>query len=275
MLRRVTPSPAPLALVLGSLLAATQVSAAKLKLEDPKGDDNGPGTYTYPTGAAYKKGSFDLTSVEIKEKGADIEIEITVNAAIEDPWDSAKWPNPGNGFSVQMFQVYVDTDGKKGSGEKDALPGMNAEFAEDSRWEKVIFVSPQNNKTILAELKQKAPTLVDKVILPKKVSARGKTVTAVFAKKELGVAINKAGWQVLSASNEGYPKGKDILSRKVNEFEGEHRFGGGDDGDIDPHFLDVLAGKAKGKDDEKAAQATMLKYDAKAKKKAQLRVIRN
>lgn len=261
--------------VVGSLLLSTQALAATLKLEDPKGDDNGPGTYTYPTNAAYTKGSFDLTSVEIKEKGGDLHIEITVNAKIEDPWESAKWPDPGNGFSVQMFQVYVDTDGKKGSGEKEALPGMNAEFAEDSRWEKVFFISPQNNKKILAELKQKAPKLVDKVILPKKVSARGKTVTAVFAKKDLGVAIDKAGWQVLSASNEGYPKGNDILSRKVNEFEGDHRFGGGDDGEIDPHFVDVLAGKAKGGDDEKAAQAAMLKYDVKAKKKAQLSVIRN
>ncbi len=266
--------PTSLAFAAGVLLVSAAASAGTLELSDPKGDDNGPGSYVYPTGAEYKKGSFDITSVEVKEKGSDVEIEITVGAAIEDPWDSKKWPNPGNGFSLQMFQVYVDTDGKPGSGEKDALPGMNAEFADDSRWEKVIFISPQNNKTILAELKQKAPKLADKVILPKKVSARGKTVTALFAKKELGAAIGKAGWQVLSASNEGYPKGKDILSRKVNEYEGEHRFGGGDDGEIDPHFVDVLAGKAKGGDDEKAAQAAMLKYDAKAKKKAQLKMVR-
>lgn len=262
------------ALAASSLLFAPAAAAGKLKLEDPKGDDNGPGAYVYPTGAEYKKGSFDLTSFEVKEKGGDIELEITIAAPFEDPWDSAKWPNPGNGFSVQMFQIYVDTDGKKGSGEKEALPGMNAEFAEDARWEKVIFVSPQANKTILAELKQKAPKLASKVILPKKVTARGKAVIATFAKKDLGAAIDKVGWQVLVASNEGYPKGNDILSRKVNEFEGEHRFGGGDDGEVDPHFLDVLAGKAKGADDEKAAQAAMLKFDTKAKKKAQLQMVR-
>src|SRR5690606_1297444 len=29
-------------------------------LLDPSGDDNGPGTYTYPSNAVYEKGSFDL-----------------------------------------------------------------------------------------------------------------------------------------------------------------------------------------------------------------------
>jgi carbohydrate-binding DOMON domain-containing protein len=271
-MKRLIPA---LSTVAAALLLSPVVLANKVKLEDPKGDDNGPGQYTYPTGAEYKKGSFDLTSLEVKEKGSDIELAITIAVPFEDPWDSKKWPNPGNGFSLQMFQVYVDTDGKEGSGEKESLPGMNAEFAEDSRWEKMIFISPQSNKTILSELKQKAPKLVDKVILPKKVAARGKTVTATFAKKDLGAAIDKVGWQVLVGSNEGYPKGNDILSRKVNEFEGEHRFGGGNDGEADPHFIDCLAGKGKGGDDEKAAQHEMLKYDAEKNTRAQLKMIRN
>ena len=77
-------------------------------------------------------------------------------------------------------------------------------------------------------------------------------------------------------SNEGYDKepNNGVLARIVNEFEGQHRFGGGDDGDSDPNFLDCLAGKAKGSDDEKSAQATMLKFDAKAKKKPVLSMVR-
>lgn len=249
--------------------------AGALDLSDPRGDDNGPGSYTYPTGAEYKKGSFDLTGVKIKDKGADVEVELTIAVPFTDPWDSAKWPSPGNGFSLQMFQIYVDADGKAGSGEKDALPGMNAEFDEDSRWEKVIVVSPQNNKVVLGEVKQKAKGVMSKVVLPKKVSAKGKTVTALISKKDLGIkSVDKAGWQVLVASNEGYPKGNDILSRKVNEFEGEHRFGGGTDGDEDPHFVDCLAGAAKGGDDEKAAQQAMLKFDAAKKLRAKLKMVR-
>lgn len=267
-------TPFTFAVVVGALLAAPTAFAGAVKFQDPAGDDTGPGTYVYPTNAAYKKGSFDLVALSAKEKGSDVEVELTVNAAIEDPWDSKSWPNPGNGFSVQMFQVYLDIDGKPSSGEASALPGMNAVFAEDSRWEKMLFISPQSNKTITAELKQKAPALLDKVVLPRKVSARGKTVTALFAKKDLGADLDKIGWQVLVGSNEGYPKDGDILSRKVNEYEGDHRFGGGDDGEADPHFLDVLAGKGKGGEDEKAAQASMLKYDAGANKRAVLKMVR-
>ena len=267
-----------IAFALATSLSALPALAANLTLGDPKGDDNGPGTYTYPTDAAYKKGSFDLTEVEVKDKGAELEISFGVNAAIEDPWESAKWPTPGNGFSLQMFQIYIDLDNKAGSGEANALPGMNATFADDSRWEKVLIVSPQANKEITSRLEQKAKALKDKVVLPSKVSAKGKKVTALVKKADLlgTTAPEKAGWQVLLSSNEGYDKepNNGVLARIVNEFEGQHRFGGGDDGDADPNFLDCIAGKAKGGDDEKAAQAAMLKFDAKARKKPVLSMVR-
>ena len=55
-------------------------------------------------------------------------------------------------------------------------------------------------------------------------------------------------------SNEGYPAPTDLLTRKVNEIGGAHRFGGGSDWDCDPHAIDMLAGAAKGEDAEKDAQ---------------------
>ena len=260
-----------------ALVVAAPAFAGNVTFNDPKGDDFGPGTYKYPTKAEYKKGSFDLTKVEIKDKGSDLEITIGVNAAIEDPWESAKWPTPGNGFSLQQFQIYVDTDGKAGSGEQNALPGQNATFADDSRWEKVIYVSPQANKEITSRLEQKAKAMKDKVVLPTKVSAKGKEVTAIVKKADLGgIDPAKVGFQVLVSSNEGFDSqpGNGVLTRTVNEFEGEHRFGGGDDGDSDPNFVDALAGKGKGGDDEIAAQKDMLKYDAAKKQKPVLKMVR-
>lgn len=258
-----------------AFVLATPALGATVKLKDPTGDDNGPGTYVYPTKAEYKKGSFDIREVKIAEKGANLEISIEVGAKVDDPWDSKKWPTPGNGFSLQMFQVYVDTDGKKGSGHNETLPGMNATFAEDSRWEKVIVIGAHSSKKVMSEVNSKAGTLAKDVVVPKKVTVRGKVIKAVIAKKDLGkFKIKKAGWQVLSASAEGYPKDNDILSRRVNEFEGQHRFGGGDDGMTDPHFVDVIAGKAKGDKSEIKAQHTMLKYDAAKGQKAVLSMVR-
>ncbi len=266
----------PLLFLTLALGLAGSAAAGDVAFKDPKGDDFGPGTYKYPTKVDYKKGSFDLTDLEIKEKGSDLEITIGVNAAIEDPWDSAKWPTPGNGFSLQMFQIYLDVDGKPGSGETSSLPGMNATFADDSRWEKVIIVSPQANKEIVSRIDQKAKALKEKIVLPTKVSAKGKKVTALVRKADLGGADpKKLGVQILVSSNEGFDSQPQngILARTVNEFEGEHRFGGGDDGDSDPHFLDVLAGQAKGGDDEIAAQKEQLKYDATKKQRAVLKMV--
>jgi carbohydrate-binding DOMON domain-containing protein len=266
-----------LSFTVSALCLSSSARAADVSFSDPKGDDNGPGTYVYPTDPVYKKGSFDLTDVSIKDKGDTLEIVLGVAASIEDPWNSTTWPSPGNGFSLQMFQLYVDTDGKAGSGEANTLPGQNATFADGARWEKVIVVSPQANKSIATRLDQKAKAMKDKVVLPTKVSAKGKKVTAIVKKAELGLADPaKAGWQVLVSSNEGYDNepNNGVLARIVNEYEGQHRFGGGDDGDADPNFVDCLAGKAKGGDDEKAAQAAMLKFDAKAKEKPVLTMVK-
>ena len=251
-----------------ALLASTAALAGNLSLTDPKGDDDGPGTYKYPTDASYKKGSFDLTDVTFKDAGDTYEITLGVNASIEDPWDSAKWPTPGNGFSLQMFQIYVDNGGGTN---KEALPGMNATFADG--WSKVIIVSPQANKEISSRIDQKAKALKDKIVLPSKVSAKGKKVTAIVKKADVG---DIKGIQVLVSSNEGFDKepNNGILARIVNEYEGQHRFGGGDDGDSDPNFVDCLAGKGKGGDDEIKAQHDMLKFDAKAKKRPVLSLVR-
>ena len=46
----------------GSLAAGTALGA-KLEFKDPVGDENGPGTYVYPTDAVYSPGSFDISRV--------------------------------------------------------------------------------------------------------------------------------------------------------------------------------------------------------------------
>jgi hypothetical protein len=59
-------------------------------------------------------------------------------------------------------------------------------------------------------------------------------------------------------SNEGFPAKTDLLTRKVNEYEGQHRFGGGTDYDNDPHVIDILVPPGRGEADEAARQHTIL-----------------
>ena len=79
-------------------------------------------------------------------------------------------------------------------------------------------------------------------------------------------------------SNEGFPSGNDLLTRKVNEYEGQQRFGGGNDGECDPHLIDLFAGKGAGTPTEIGLQQKMLAYecseDGTAKKMATLTMVR-
>jgi len=242
-------------------VAGTAFAFEPVVFKDPTGDDKGPGTYSYPTAAEYKAGSFDLTRVEIKEKGDKVRFKVTMKARIEDPWGSENWTPPGQGFSLQFVQIYIDTDHKAGSGHKEGLPGMNIRFKEESRWEKVVLISPQPTSRVKMEAKMKAKALAGDIVVPRTVSVKGKSFTVTVPKSELGELQDTWGWQVVVQSNEGYPDGNDLLTRDVNEVGGDHRFGGGSDWDCDPHAIDILAGKAKGGDEEKQAQYQLLKYE--------------
>lgn len=221
------------------LTGGTASAGSVVKLSDPAGDDNGPGNYTYPTDAVYKPGSFDITEFEVVDNADTVEFKVTVKSRIEDPWDSAAWG--GNGFSVQMAVIHIDMDHKAGSGHQNGLPGFNVRFAADEGWEKAVIISPQGPTRVNSEIDQKAAALKKDLIVPKITRASGKTLIAVVDKKDLGGAP-AAGWgyQVLMQSNEGFPDKGDLLTRKVNEFEGQHRFGGGTDYDNDPHVIDLL-----------------------------------
>ena len=236
------------------------VLAGERLLSDPAGDDFGPGSYIYPTHADYRRGAFDLRGVKIKTKGSKVEFHVTFSGPVTDPWDSRSWG--GHGFSLQMVQIYLDTDNKEGSGFTETLPGINASFKPADAWDRVVMLSPQPNQRIAQEVSAKAAKMKAAVVLPTKVQVKGKSITVVVKKRDLGGAP-KANWgvQAVVQSNEGYPDRKDLLSRKVNELPGQHRFGGGNDWDCDPHVLDILAGSAKGADVEIAAQKKALAYE--------------
>jgi hypothetical protein len=178
-----------------------------------------------------------------------------------------------------MVLIFIDKDGEAGKGHTKSLPGLNLEFAPESAWEKVIILTPQPQSRALAEVKAKAPDIAADIIVPRRTGGAGKTISAKVKLEELGGGDpSKWGYQVVVQSNEGFPDKADLLMRKVNEFEGQHRFGGGNDAECDPHAMDILAGKGEGKPEEAQAQYDMLKYecgaDGSSAKKATLSVVR-
>jgi carbohydrate-binding DOMON domain-containing protein len=245
-----------------SLFVSTSTQA--VTFDDPKGDDKGPGNYVYPTDSVYKAGSFDLTKLSVKKKGDQADFAVDVNSSLEDPWGM------GNGFSVQMIFIFIKN---KDGGHTEGLPGLNVQFAPGSEWNKVVILSPQKKARVMGEAETKAAKLVADIVVPNTTRGSSRTIKGSVPLSELGGDGNVDGWsyQVIMQSNEGFPAATDLLTRKVNEYEGQHRWGGGNDGDCDPHVTDVLeAADAK--------QADMLAYTCGANgesvKPATLKMIR-
>jgi hypothetical protein len=175
-----------------------------------------------------------------------------------------------------MAFIHIQT-GKGGS--TKGLPGTNVQFAPEDAWNKVVILSPQPAGRVKSEAKQKAADLLANIVVPAETIGKGRTISGTVDKKDLGDGdIAKWGYQVIMQSNEGFPDKTDLLTRKVNEYEGQHRFGGGTDTDCDPHVIDVLAGKAVGDKSEIDEQHKMLSYecnaDGTAKKLATLKMVR-
>jgi carbohydrate-binding DOMON domain-containing protein len=253
-------------------LAAIPALAQEVVFKDPVGDDHGPGKYVYPTDPVYKAGSFDLTELKVTQKGDKVTFAVSVNSDLEDPWSM---PAPAN-FSVQMFLIHIQT-GK--GGVTKGLPGTNVQFAPEDAWNRLVILSPQPAGRVRSEVKQKAADLKDLVVVPSETTGKGRTVTGTVDLKDLGGGdITKWGYQVIAQSNEGFPEKTSVLCRNVNEYEGQHRFGGGNDGDCDPNVMDVLAGKGTGDKSEIEAQHQMLAYECNAdgtsKKLATLKMVR-
>lgn len=257
--------------VLVGLIPATAL-AGELVFTDPVGDDNGPGEYVYPTDQVYTPGSFDLVELKVQDKGSKLDLDVTVNAKLDDPW------RMDVGFAVQMVFIFIDTDGKAGSGFTEGVPGTNISFAPTDAWDRCIILSPQNSARVKQEVRTKAGDMADSIVVPSRTKGSGRTISASVKKSELGDGDPATwGYQVVMQSNEGFPDKADLLTRKVNEYEGQHRFGGGTDFDCDPHVMDVLAGDAVGDPSEIEAQHAMLKYECddegNAVKKATLTMV--
>ena len=252
------------AIGMACLLALGAASVHAVEFTDPKGDDKGPGTYVYPTDGVYKAGSFDITKFSAVKSGANVDFSVEVAAGLDDPWGM------GGGFAVQMLFVFIKT----GAGGNTATPpGLNVVFAAGHEWNKLVILSPQKKARVTGEAEAKAGALAKDIVVPNITRGRGRVITGSVPLAELGGDGNVDGWsyQVVMQSNEGFPAAGDFLTRKVNEYEGQHRFGGGNDADCDPHVLDVLDGPD-------AKQSEMLAYtcgpDGKATKAATLKMIK-
>lgn len=207
-----------------------------LDVEDPGGDDHGPGTFTSPTDPVFLDGSFDLTRFQLGTSGDDLVLVFEVAAPINNPWNSPV------GLSVQTFDVYLDTRSVAGAapGERLLVAGRNAALEEGSGWDAAVVIEGWASKVvrILAD----GTRTEDRPPMSVTVLRDQGRVIVRLPRAALGAETDPATWRVAVAvlGQEGYPSSGVDRVRDVQPVAEQWRFGGGTGEATETRIIDLL-----------------------------------
>jgi hypothetical protein len=212
---------------------------------DPAGDDDGPGTYVYPTNPVYQPGIFDLRSEDVYADGDEVVFVTGIAGEITNPWG-------GDQISHQRVNVYLG-DGTGAA--QPALPGTNLDTASswkavvvaDGRYDSKGVFAPDGRRlgdvrlVAIPETRQIA-AVVDRSALAGLDPATASYGVAMFGNAEQGEGVGF----IRPVYDKGYWDAADPWWVK------EYRFGGGagvwedspdhDTDTRDPNALDILVG---------------------------------
>jgi glucoamylase len=106
-----------------------------LDVADPSGDDNGPGTYQYPTSPDFVAGSFDITRFQVITLGSTVYLRTTLRTLV---------PTFGNVMGGQLLDIYLHTPNGTPTSTAAAFPSRNYTIADpwSQRLEVQGFASP-------------------------------------------------------------------------------------------------------------------------------------
>ena len=102
-----------------------------LDVTDPSGDDNGPGTYQYPTSGDFQPGAFDLTRFQVLSDGTTAYLRATLRNLD---------PTFGQTDGAQLLDVYVHVPGAASTSTAAAFPSRNYAIAPSGAWSQRVEV---------------------------------------------------------------------------------------------------------------------------------------
>ena len=119
--------------VIGDVSGGTTV----LSVTDPTGDDNGPGTYQYPTSSSYSAGSWDLTGFQVITAGSEVYLRTSIANLV---------PTFGSVDGAQLLDIYVHDPAATATSTAAAFPTRNYTIAPADAWSERLevqgFASP-------------------------------------------------------------------------------------------------------------------------------------
>lgn len=207
-----------------------------LAVEDPTGDDHGPGSYTYPTDGVFLPGVFDLTRLLVGSDEESVFFRLTLDGPINNHWGSP------NGLSAQTLDIYVDVNGP-GSGDRILLPGRNAALTADFAWDFAIWVEGWTPGIFRPSPEGPIPLDADLGIVTNP-GQRRVTVTVPRS----AIPGDPASWSIalVMLGQEGFPAAGVWRVRDVNPAAEQWRFGGAPSDANHTRIIDLLWPAAAG-----------------------------
>jgi glucoamylase len=105
--------------------------ATVLDVSDPVGDDNGPGSYQYPTASDFAAGAFDLTRFQVLSDGTYAYLRVTLRTLV---------PTFGQLDGAQLLDVYVHVPGASATSTQAAFASRDYTIAASGAWSQRIEV---------------------------------------------------------------------------------------------------------------------------------------
>ncbi len=223
-------------------------------LTDPSGDDNGPGSYVYPTDGAFNAGSFDLTDFAVYRDGANVRLVTRTAGQMNNPWG-------GNGMSTQRLNIYVHDAADTSGTATPLLPGSNMNGA--TTWSQAIVADGRHQTSTYGEGVY-GPGLTkigdaDLQVIPATHQIVVTIPASVFGTTDLSTATYQVSMFSDAEDTEGIGNIRPVYSHDCwagngcPSFVGQYRFGGGagtwdpslpsmDTDTSDPNAIDIISG---------------------------------
>ncbi|MGQ9604146.1 MAG: glucodextranase DOMON-like domain-containing protein [bacterium] len=195
-------------------------------LDDPMGDDRGPGYYRYPQDPVFKDGCFDITNLDVMLDAEDnIVFKIGIRGEITSPWGGI------TGYCLQAIDIYIDTDGVIGSGKQELARARNAMTVAEHCWE--YFVRACMDTVALYDAKGR------KNISSAIKSYPDKSTSSIYVVFPRSLIDGGKNWNVIVAmlGHDGYSYGG---IRPVKSSSGQWVFGGCDVESLCPNIMDLV-----------------------------------
>jgi len=184
------------------------LSTPVLVIEDPEGDDRGPGTYTYPTDGVFGAKAYDIKTFEVAYDEKDVLFKLTFYGPLNNAWGAP------NGMGIHTVDIYIDQDGVAGSGQRKLLPGRNAAVSAADAWEYAIWAEGWTPEIHRAGPQGPEKTSIGFAIVS---DPDQRKITIKVPRKALGDKLETWKYLAVVLSQDGYPatgvwRVRDVLS---------------------------------------------------------------